>query len=302
MVSDKNLRPDQIPDFCVTVHFERNAKNPERIFKAAASIIEAMQTLDGLLVTSIDTKIKAVLVLENIEAGSIKVMLKHFLTAIDDEAVKKLDWRPAVGKYLLQGKHYLIRKLDEWEGLRDGESLEIASGELRKMAEESGVLVMPGYRSLPPREIAESMRRISESVQPLREGEAIDIESDLGMDTVWPGVTIPPERIEEILAKETIETRTVRILMIRRPDFLGETMWEFKYERKSYSAKIADEEWLSSFRAGYVDIRPGDALRAEVLERASYDRRGEVISESRTILKVLTVIHQERMTLPSTVN
>jgi len=295
MVALEDLSPDRMPDFCITVLFERNAKRPDRIFRSAAAMIEALQSLDGLLTTSIDTKIKAVLVLEDIESGSLRILLKQILMAVDDEAIKKLDWKPAVGKYLLQAKHYIVRKLDEWEGLKDGLALEQATRDLRQLAEETGALAMPAYRTLPPREVAESMRRIAEAVAPLTEGEAISIHSAEGEDVVWPGVVIPPERIDEILATEAIETRTTRILMIRRPDFLGEAMWEFKHEKRNYVAKIQDEGWLSNFRAGVVDIRPGDALRAEVLEKAAYDRRGEVISETRTILKVLAVIHQERV-------
>lgn len=297
MADLKDRNQGHPPGFCITVHFERNTRQPGRIFQSAAAMIDALHSVDRLLTTSIDVKIEAVLILDDIESGSLRILLKQFLTAIDDDAVKKLDWKPAVGKYLLQAKHYLVRKLDEWEGLKDTTSLEIASRDIHHLAEQTGVLVMPAYRSLPPREIANSLRKISEAVTPLREGEAIDFDSDEGEGTVWPGVVITPEQIDEILTTESIETRTIRILMIRRPDFLGESMWEFKHEKRSYVAKILDEDWLSLFRSGFVDIRPGDALRVEVLERAAYDKRGEVINETRTILKVLAVIRQDRMTM-----
>jgi hypothetical protein len=78
--------------------------------------------------------------------------------------------------------------------------------------------------------------------------------------------------------------------MVRRPDFLGEAKWEFRFERKPFSAKISDEKWLSDFHAGSIDIRPGDALRVTLRETVTYDNNGEVMKEEREILVVADII------------
>jgi hypothetical protein len=72
-------------------------------------MIRALQRLDATLVEAIDSKIEPLMVLEEIESGSLVVWLKNILTATDDEALKKLDWKPAVGKYLVRAKHVYIR-------------------------------------------------------------------------------------------------------------------------------------------------------------------------------------------------
>ena len=84
-------------------------------------MIRALQGLDATLVGAIDTKIEPVMVLEEIESGSLIIWLRNILTAADDEALKKLDWKPAVGKYLVlytMGKQRSTRShtFGSWSG------------------------------------------------------------------------------------------------------------------------------------------------------------------------------------------
>ncbi len=57
--------------------------------------------------------IETEILLEDIEAGSIKVWLRNALHAVEDEALKTLDWKPAVGKYLVRAKYAVIRWIDD---------------------------------------------------------------------------------------------------------------------------------------------------------------------------------------------
>ncbi len=86
------------PDFCLEIDFERGTESPERIFRAMSDLIETFQSLDADLVTSIDVRIEPILLLEDIESGSIKTWLKTQLETLDDEALKDLDWRKIIGQ------------------------------------------------------------------------------------------------------------------------------------------------------------------------------------------------------------
>lgn len=95
------------------------------------------------------------------------------------------------------------------------------------------------------------------------------------------------------LAKNTIQNDVEMILMVRKPDFLGETKWDFRYQKRNLSASIEDQGWLEKFQKGKIDIRPGDALHVIMHESVSYSSEGEVIEESKEIIKVKEVIRQQ---------
>ena len=87
------------------------------------------------------------MVLEEIEAGSIKVWLRNILSSTDDQALKGLDWKPAVGKYLVRAK-YAYLKWSNREGA-DG-SLTALGREIQSIAKETDVLHLPDYSQSQP--------------------------------------------------------------------------------------------------------------------------------------------------------
>lgn len=60
--------------------------------------------------------------------------------------------------------------------------------------------------------------------------------------------------------------------------------------RTRIEVKIQDREWLIKFQNREIDVRPGDALRADVLTEVRYGYEGDVIGITYTILRVLAVI------------
>lgn len=293
-----DLAPDQQPDFCVRIDFKKGTPNPERVFRSAAAFIETLQEIDELLIVAVDSKIKPVLLLEQIEAGSIRIWLKTFLEAVDDEALKKLDWRPAVGKYLVKAKHKIIEHVEDKKELGNREELESLALGLHQLAEATDALAMPAYRHVSPSDLAYSLRKVSESISDLEEGDVVTIESDEGRTSVSPDLVITKENIAEILAGQSISNPAERILKVRKPDFLGNSMWEFRHQNKSFPCRILDEQWLADFRSGAQVITPGDALRVKVYETTTYGTDGEVLDESRVITQVLGIIREHAPKLP----
>jgi len=79
------------------------------------------------------------------------------------------------------------------------------------------------------------------------------------------------EIVEEILTKEIIESQSIMILKVKKPDYLGDSKWEFKYENRKLEAKIKNSKWLSDYQQGKIDIRPGSSLRASIRTIVKYD-------------------------------
>lgn len=116
-------------------------------------------------------------------------------------------------------------------------------------------------------------------MNPNSEPQAINHEFSLSSETK-----------ETLLTKDTLTSENEMILQIKKPDYLGESKWQFKHGKYTIEAKIHDVEWISLFRNGQIVIIPGDALKALVKIVTKYDVRGKVISQQHSVEKVIEVI------------
>ncbi len=99
-------------DFCIEIDFEKRTESPSRVFRTMTELIETFQSIDKVLVDSIDTRIEPVVIMEDIETGSLKTWLGYkivyMLDGVEDEALKSIDWKKQIGKYLVKGKYFII--------------------------------------------------------------------------------------------------------------------------------------------------------------------------------------------------
>jgi hypothetical protein len=104
---------DIAADFAIQIGFQRASSDPTRVFRAMIGLIDACQYLDRELAHTIDVSLTPVLILEDIEAGSIKTWLRAIIESTDDNALKSGDWKKVVGIYLYKAKYATIRFLDK---------------------------------------------------------------------------------------------------------------------------------------------------------------------------------------------
>src|ERR1035437_1218465 len=97
--------------FALTVDFVKGKGDPSRPFRTMVSLIEALGRFDRDLVKSVDFTIEPVLLLENVEAGSIRSWFISILRSSDDAALSSGDWKRVVGEYTVKGKYALLRML-----------------------------------------------------------------------------------------------------------------------------------------------------------------------------------------------
>lgn len=287
--TDMPIVGDKEPEFLLRFDFQPGLANPQRIFQAAAECIEVFQAWDCTLLKSFPSQIKPVFLLERVESGSLRIWLRHFLEAIDDEALKNIDWKPAIGKYLVKGKYLLMKKLGGRNGLPERAELTEISHEIHEIAKETDVLRLPAYAKISEADIANNAKALSGALSRLESGESVAFADDDGEATLSSDFKVTDEDIKNMLVQETITNESEFILKVRKPDFLGETKWEFRLRNRNMSVSIADKDWLARFQAGKIDIRPGDALHVKLRETISYDASGEAIEEEREIITVISV-------------
>jgi hypothetical protein len=148
---------------------------------------------------------------------------------------------------------------------------------------------IPAYQ--PPSKflLVRSIIDISGSLGALQQNDSVVFETSEGDRVEFNlSIRIVPDALRELLVEESLSHTEEMILKVKKPDFLGESKWEFVHEHV-LEAKMLDFGWLTLFRNGDVVLLPGSALRATVQVDVAYGAEREVVSRSYNILRVLEV-------------
>ena len=284
-------------DFAFYVDFRKGEGPASRVFAATHQFIRACEQVDRALLTSIDSSIETVLVMEDIEAASLKTWLRTVLTVADDQALKSLDWKPAVGKYLVRAKYMILRWIEDDETPRDLSGLR---NNIQQLAKESDVRYLPDYPPVNSKSLISAVTGLQEVKSHLAEGDkaSVDVPGE-GEVEFNLSLRIPLESLEELAVSNT-ETHTVNslYLIVKKPDYLGESMWEFRLGNRAIRAKLEDKDWLNAFQNRVVDVRPGDALDCTVRVVMMYDHDNELLSERHFVERVRKVLENREEQLP----
>lgn len=278
-------------DFAIFIDFDKDSPRPQRVFQAAEGLISAFERLDKTLVHSLDPSIETVLLLEDIEAGSLKIWLRDRLSNTENQSLYELDWRPLVGRYLVAAKYAYVEWInDEEERGRPG-SLSDLRKRFLELARKTDLHRIPAYGVPSAAELIASTDDMKRALSKLDKNDKAAFvsedgtaEFDLSID--WEGL-----EVADLAVRETIDAPpSPMILGVKRPDYLGEAQWEFRHGRRTIRAKIEDTEWLTAFQTRGVDVRPGDALRCIVKQQIKYGYDNELVAEVFTVIKVKEVL------------
>ena len=144
-------------------------------------------------------------------------------------------------------------------------------------------------------QLAEATKGIEQAKSYLVEGDKISYvvpdeppaEFDLAIQ--WTD-----EELYKMLVKETVKGENQPMtLIVKKPDYLGKSKWEFRHGKTPINASILHEEWLLAFQARKIDVRPGDALRCLVTVENHYGYDNELVAESYAITKVVEVVENQ---------
>ena len=289
---------EKYSEFCLEIDFARGIGDPTRVFRTMTSLITALQNIDEHLINSIHPKIVPVVALEDVRASSVKAFLSTLLNQVDDDALKNLDWKPLVGQYLVKAKYTTIKFLKDNNKIKSLKQVDSLRSELLEIAKDTNVRQIPYYQPITQIEIIEDIKMISDSTALLDDKDNVYYKTDYGDIDFNKNFTITAENIEELIIRESISNNEILILKVKKPDYLGESKWQF-YAGKIIEAKIEDFSWLKNFQkqSGAVEVLPGDSLRAMVRHTIKYGYSGDVVSEDFVITKVIEVLKAPKQSL-----
>jgi hypothetical protein len=281
---------DPASSFELKIDFEKHSDNPGRVFQSMAQMIESFHLIDNDLLVPFDVHAETFLILEDIKAGSLRTVLTTMLRSVDDESLKDGEIKKIIGSYLLKGKYRLIHFLEDKKQITERAEIESLEADLHKLAVETDVKKLPSYKRVPSSALLRDIQLITLAVEQLKPADTAKFISKNGDALFNQSFQYHQDAVETLLTKETKNIESPETLKVKKPDYLGDSMWELKYRDRVIPAKITDHDWLLEFQSRNIDVRPGDALSVILQTQINYGFQDEEISVHYRILKVKEVI------------
>jgi hypothetical protein len=272
----------------IQVDYEPRTPDPGRVFRSMAQLIEAFHTLDHDLARGVSVDVRAEVFLERIEAGSVKAFIRTVLQQLDDDALKKLDWKPLVGQYLVKSKHTILRWLDGKDRVESRTEVLELQREIAQLAPSAIELLPAG--TVPIDRLLQDVQLILIGVSELRPGDSAILISAIDATPIEQGLKITSDDIATLLTDEVTATQAEMTLLVKKPDYLGQSRWEFRHADGPLEARISGAHWLEQFQDGRVALKPGDALHAIVRTEIARGFEGSIVDTRHEVVKVLAVV------------
>lgn len=250
------------------------------LLQGTAGLVDAIDRLDRLLLSSIDTSLEPVSVVNDITHGSLKILLARVLRSIPDESIRTLERREWIGTLLVHGKHRLLQSVAA-DGPELGRALVDLAPHYGRAPRQ-----LAGYR--PPTVVAAraALDGVIEARRALGENRVL-IQTELGdVPLLAPPLAEP---IADELPAEEITNSGVELFKLKQPDYLGDAQWVVVRGGRAVRARVAHREWIARWRRREFELGPGDSLRARFEETIRYDRAGSEIDRELTLVEILDV-------------
>lgn len=285
---------EQNKGFQIYIDFVKSEGDPSRVFHSMAELIEAFEQIDLNLAGMFGGSTATQLVLDDLEAGSLRSWLRNIILSVPDEAIAELDLKKLVGHFLLKAKYKIVEWLAENEKIVSIDQVRVLEGELLRLADESNVKTIPAYVPINTRTLLSQINTIQIAVSRLDERDTVRYESPVGNKNISRGIVIEEGLIREILTRQTLTSEGERLVKVKKPDYLGRSKWVVRHAGHSVEAKFEDYYWLQQFQGNAVALNPGDSLRVVMREEVSYGYENEVVHVSYTIKKVVEIVPPSR--------
>lgn len=276
--------------FALKIDFIKDSEDPARVFRCMSGMIQAFSEFDLHVAKTIDIETSPILLLQDIESGSLVTWLKNSLKGIPDEALKEMEWKRIFGQFLYESRNSFVEWLENRETINSrGEIQELQEIILEK-AEKSNLNHIPAYSPPSPQQILSSASSLKKAVNNLsNKDKSIFISRDKEKN-INQKFQISEATIKELLTLREITQEQEAILLVKKPDYLGKSKWVFRYKGHLVEAHIAHAEWIGGFQKQKEKVLPGDSIRARIKATISYGFEGEIVHEIYEIIEVLEII------------
>lgn len=251
------------------------------VLQAAMGMIEALDKLDATLLSSVDTSLEPVSVLNDVQHSSLKMLLARALRNTPDELLGTLDWKKWVGGLLVKGKYKLLQKIDA-----DAPEVQRVLAELEPDYRAAPSLV--GYSPPMVSDVLDALDGVAKARAALP-GQLVKVQTELGDIYIPEMASVPADPLP--MAPTDIITNTgIEFFKVKHLDLLGASQWTVLRNNRSTKVDMLHQGWLDAYHRREHIILPGDSLKCRFEERVSYDALGNELDRKLSIVEVLEII------------
>lgn len=284
---------DSISEYEIKIEFETKTKDPANIFYAMGDLINSINYFDNVILEVLPFSCESVVELQSIEIGSIKSKLKTILLKSDDEAIRDFDWKKQVGSFLLKAKYKAIKWLEDKDSIENKDEIMLLTDDINSLAKEEMVEYTSTFE-ISPKKLLESIEYISKSMTRLGNNQKAIYISAEGSAIFNKNLLLTSKQIEEIITEREIISVTESICEVKKPDYIGKSMWEFYLDEKHIKVVFDDDGWLNKFQSGQIDLRPGDSMEIILESTIHLDENNSLVEVTYRLLKVNKIIKHKK--------
>lgn len=266
----------------LVIDYEPGKASAVHVLQSAMNMIEALDKLDSALMSSIDSSLEPVSVLNDVQHSSLKLLLARGLRKLPDEHLKSMDWKKWVGALLVKGKYKLLQNLDA------------DAPEVRQILIE----LEPDYKAAPGGLVGYTPPMVSDVIDALdgiskvrasMPHNAVTIQTELG-DVVLPETTIVVESLSNDAVQQTVTNTGIEFFKVKAPDMIGSAQWSLLRNNRTIKVDMLHQNWIDAYHRREHSILPGDSLKCQFEETITYDSAGNELDRKLAIIEVLAVI------------
>jgi hypothetical protein len=239
---------------------ELASQSPTAFFDGVSSVLDALHTLDANLVSFILPSAQAVQRVEQVSIGSLKLKLASLIEGIPEEDIRGLDWQKICGHFLVEGRKTVLRWLRKQPKVSTPEQVDELARELEALCLEA---------KGPPRRFSRRLLlslvvRVIRGTQSIPDGETVTVTLDQEK-IVLPREAQVLTNVATVVAEQELEPFEQEMrLLVKKPDMIGKSKWDFIDRGHVINAKMSDSIWVERYQNKAFALSPGDAIDAKV--------------------------------------
>lgn len=268
-------------DICIRIDFERGSENPQRVFESMSHIITSIEFFHACLLSSVSSETKTKFLLADVKEGSIESWLSPTVTG-----EKSTETKGKLVDFLNKCTEIVLDFISEKDTIKNIDELDLLERKVSAVAGEMKVEEFPNVFYLDKYRLLKGYSEIGKATKYLNDVDEAYFKTLKSNNKINKGFYLSDEDLQALVIEKVDSSRSKETLIIKKPDLLGRSMWDFIRNKVTIPVKMRDEDWLNKFHQRLEIIAPGDGLHCDLLTLIYYDKKGVIVDMKYEVLKV----------------
>jgi len=268
---------------------------PISLLENIAAVLQGFENFNKAICKGIDNDIEVASYLVDIEAGSVRVKVRDFLSKIPDNLIVDLvaDPKRVIGQILVVAKHKAIQKLGETKELPQIEKENaIYAAVVAEVREARLNPLLPC--DIDRDKLLESVGEITKASKKIDKVSFINVTSEDVEEAEIIDDTFTYEAPQ--LPQKLVQTANAE-LIIKKPDLLGTSKWGFVFTN-NIDAAIEDNPFLEKVKNTQIGFYCNDKMTCRLRIEVSLNERQEPIETKYFVEKVFSIVPSKNPETP----